>query len=412
MKILHVCLDFPPRRTRYGSGTVNDDVLRALYVAGNEVTVLTPGRAERQLTATPGIRVIEVPRPLSEQFLLPRDRPTEMFSSPANVHRWNTAAITWLNHEDPWSGWTPDVIFNDGWTTQGVAEHLSSRFSCPVVSTAHVVDRHYTSVGGRTPRPTDSEFRTAEEQFFRSSDRIVVPSSTARELAAHYFPQHEPKLHVVEHGLDWTSLERIPNDRGKQRRAQDATVTVVYLGRISSERGWRPFVEAFRDAQALDSRLRLRIIGDGTRLEEARTQFRHPAVTFCGAMPRHQVWHELLAADVYANPALIETFGVAELEAMGAGLAVVSHLGFGKHTHIDHLVSGIQIPIAARDGHMELDHAAWVQWLTELSANGQMRQRLGRCAQTAARQRFPVERMAAGLLSVFADAIQQAPHRR
>ena len=40
MRILHVCLDYPPRRTRYGSGTVNDDLLATLRTG-------SPARAAR-----------------------------------------------------------------------------------------------------------------------------------------------------------------------------------------------------------------------------------------------------------------------------------------------------------------------------------------------------------------------------
>ncbi len=72
MRILHVCLDYPPRRTRYGSGTVNDDLLGALHRAGHEVAVLTPGRADRtdHIGGAGAVQLVEAPTELTVRHLL------------------------------------------------------------------------------------------------------------------------------------------------------------------------------------------------------------------------------------------------------------------------------------------------------------------------------------------------------
>jgi hypothetical protein len=60
------------------------------------------------------------------------------------------------------------------------------------------------------------------------------------------------------------------------------------------------------------------------------------------------VLHELAAADIFCNPALVETFGVAELEAMTLARCVISGSGFGKNTLVDHQATGVAIPGAHR----------------------------------------------------------------
>ncbi len=404
MRVLHVCLDYPPRRTRYGSGTVNDDLLGALHRAGHEVAVLTPGRADRtdHMAGARGVQLVEAPAELTVRHLLPPDRSTEMFATPGDVQAWNAAVVGWLTTGWPLGGWRVEVIHNDGWTTQPVSDALGAWFGCPVVTTAHVVDRHYSTVSGRRVRLEDAQFRAAEERCFRTSNLVVVPSTTARDLAAHYFPEYSNKLRVVPHGLDWSAIDGFA---GQADPAVDpGSVTVHYLGRISSERGWRPFLDAFVAATDVDRRLRLRVVGDGARLTEATRLYQHPAINFLGALPRPQVVDELRRGDIFCNPALIETFGVAELEAMGLGLCVVSNTGFGKHTHVEHLVTGVTVPIGQRGRLAVLDEAAWTARLVELADDPALRDRIGTAARSAARSRHHVDRMAADMVAVFDEA--------
>ncbi len=407
MRILHVCLDYPPRRTRYGSGTVNDDLLAALDRAGHEVAVLTPGRADRatDVSATGGLQLVEAPTELTVRHLLPPGRPGEMFATPGDVEAWNAATVGWLADGWPLGRWRVDVVHNDGWTTQSVANALGARFGCPVVTTAHVVDRHYSALSGWRARPDDAVFQAAEERCFGTSDIVVVPSATARDLAAHYFPGYSDKLRVVPHRLDWHAIDRFTGGAGAAPDAR--TVTVHYLGRISSERGWRPFLDAFVAAAELEHRLRLRVVGDGARLADAMSRYQHPAISFLGALPRPLVVDELRRGDIFCNPALVETFGVAELEAMGLGLCVISNTGFGKHTHVDHLATGVTVPILQHAGLAALDEAAWSSRLVEIAADSTLRDLLGTAARSVARSHYHVDRMAADLLAVFQEAISR-----
>jgi glycogen(starch) synthase len=403
VKILHVCLDYPPRRTRYGSGTVNDHVLDALIRAGHDVAVVAPGRAERRHRGQPGsARLVEVPVALSTRHLLPTDRPTEMFATPGAVRAWNDATVGWLAEQPRLGLWVPDVIHNDGWTTQSVADALSREFGCPVVTTAHVIDRHYVAARRRV-RPLEHEFQAAEERSFRNSHRIVVPSVTTNDVATYYFPHYADKIRVVPHGLHWADIDRacaaVPPAPRDTRH-----IIVHYLGRISSERGWEPLLGAFVAAAELDRRLRLRVVGDGVRLAEAADRYQHPAVSFVGALPHHLVLREFHAGDIFCNPALTETFGLAELEAMGRGLCVVSNTGFGKNTHVNHLDTGVRIPLGTQHARMEMDRGGWTGWLTRLAADPGLRHRLGAAAREVARADYRVEDMAERLVDVFREA--------
>lgn len=128
---------------------------------------------------------------------------------------------------------------------------------------------------------------------------------------------------------------------------------------------------------------------------------------FLGKLPRHAVLEEVTTADIFCNPALVETFGVAELEAMALATCVISGIGFGKNTLVDHLSTGVAIPIQPGDDCLRLHEHDWTQWLLHLADDQHLRHRLGRQARRSVRPRYTAERAALGVLAVLHQAGRQ-----
>jgi glycogen(starch) synthase len=414
MRILAVTLDYPPD-TLFGSGVVNHDLYTALAHAGHEITVITPGRGRGGLIREPsGVVVWETPDELTRTHLIPADRPGESFADFADLHTWNLECVRWLSQvHEPTP--PPQVIHNHGWVTQPIADHLAQHYGVPVVTTAHVVDRHYRALPGHWPRATDPRYQAAEEASFTHSARIILPSRAAHDLAASCYPKHRHKLIVVEHGLDWTTLDAATADPGDlvcpttagPRIAGGTEIRVLFVGRLGAERSWEPFLHAFHTAADQRHDLTLRVVGHGPGLERGRNGLQHPAVEFLGKLPRHAVLHEVAATDVFCNPALVETFGVAELEAMALATCVISGTGRGKNTLVDHLTTGIAIPVLASDDGLKLNEQEWTHWLLRLANDDTLRRRLGQHARDSVRRGYTVDRAAAGVLTVLQQACAQ-----
>lgn len=401
MRILAITLDYPPD-TLFGSGVVNHDLYTALAHAGHDVTVLTSGRGRGGLIREPsGVVVWETPDHLTRAHLIPPERPGESFGDFADIQAWNRECVHWLRQAHQLTP-SPHVIHNHGWVTQGIADHLAEHHHVPIVTTAHVVDRHYQALPGRWPRATDPRYQNAEDASFAHSTRIILPSRAAHDLAAHYYPQHRHKFEVVEHGLNWSTLDGRNTTRSKSDK--ETNIGVLFVGRLGAERSWEPFLRAFRAAADVHGDLRLRVIGHGPGLELGRNGFQHPAVKFLGKLPRHAVHQELANADIFCNPALVETFGVAELEAMALARCVVSGTGFGKNTLVDHLSTGVAVPIQPSGDGLHLNEQDWTRWLLRLADDEDLRHRLGRRACDSVRPRYTAERAASGVLAVLQQA--------
>jgi glycosyltransferase involved in cell wall biosynthesis len=111
-------------------------------------------------------------------------------------------------------------------------------------------------------------------------------------------------------------------DPGSRLAPPSASRTILYVGRLSKEKGPSVLVDAMAGLE--DTNLELVVIGDGP--ERAALERRAgPRVRFVGFLEPHQVHDEMRRARALAFPSLCyETFGMSVVEAMAAGLPVIA----------------------------------------------------------------------------------------
>jgi glycosyltransferase involved in cell wall biosynthesis len=124
-----------------------------------------------------------------------------------------------------------------------------------------------------------------------------------------------------------------------QRARQGADVRFVTVGRLAVRK--RPLallamMARVRDLLDGDVPLRLTLVGDGPQRERLERRVREldmsDWVDLPGQLPRDAIRTVLAESDVYVAPAVLESFGIAALEARSLGLPVVakSHGGVGE----------------------------------------------------------------------------------
>jgi glycosyltransferase involved in cell wall biosynthesis len=145
----------------------------------------------------------------------------------------------------------------------------------------------------------------------RTVDRFVVLSEFAAER-------------LVRGGLPPDRIELKPNfvaDPGPRAVPAAASATVLYVGRLSPEKGVELLVEAWRELG--DGPLELVVVGDGPLRERLA---RRPAawLRLVGQLPAAEVRRQMLAARALVLPSVwYEGQPVAVLEALAAGLPVL-----------------------------------------------------------------------------------------
>ena len=173
------------------------------------------------------------------------------------------------------------------------------------------------------------------------ADRITALSEPDLEQQVALRLSPASKYVVVRNGID---VERFARPRG---RLFDGAPVIGAVGRFSAEKGHRYLIHAMVAVRRVLPRARLVLVGYGDLEAELRGRAAglrlDGAVTFAGERDSAEV---LSSFDLFVQPSLYESQGLALLEAMASGVpAIASDVG-GVGDVVRHDVTGLLVPPA------------------------------------------------------------------
>lgn len=187
------------------------------------------------------------------------------------------------------------------------------------------------------------------ERAFALSDRVLGWSAWGIQLSAvsglaaarieSAVPGCAPVL-VIPNGItpgDWAVTPEV--------RAE-STVRIASVMRIAPRKRVIPLLRMLRTAQHMlgdSTQLELTVIGDGPERSRAeRFAIKNElAVHFAGRLDREGIREEFARTDIYVQPSIKESFGLAALEARCAGLPLVIHADSGTTQFVTDGVEGL-----------------------------------------------------------------------
>jgi len=204
--------------------------------------------------------------------------------------------------------------------------------------------------------------------------------------------------YLVPNGIPAPAPET-PQERDARRagvRAElgvgDDDVVVLMVARLSPQKAHEVMLDAI--ARAAHPRLRLVVVGDGRRRGELEALVAErglgDAVSFLGL--RRDVPRLLAGGDVFALSSVHEGVPISVIEAMTAGLPVVSTDVGALRDLVTDGVDGFLVPAG--------DASGLADRLTRLADDPALRTRLGEHARTRAREEFTVENTAAAFTAM------------
>lgn len=248
--------------------------------------------------------------------------------------------------------------------------------------------------------------------------RIVAVSEAVREHLVRRRLARPERIVVIPNGIDCARFQPATTvplgddppaagtvlPAGAARLAsgtRDGSVRIGAVGRLTVQKDYPLLLEAFRRLGERWPDLHLEIVGEGPERaalgELAEALGISKRVTFLGTFPPDDMPAAFARWQVFAMTSAWESFGIAAVEAMAAGLPVVATSVEGLREVITSGVDGVLVPPG--------DPAALAAALDSLLADAAFRERLGTAAVTTARARYSVERVARDLAGLYDELV-------
>jgi glycogen synthase len=219
-------------------------------------------------------------------------------------------------------GETFDVVHAHDWMTFPAGQAVALAAGRPLV--AHVHASEYDRAGNAP----DMRVAEIERRGLAAAQRVVCVSAYTADLVRRRYGVEPARLRVVHNAVE---TRRAPSKARAEvhptSSEPDRTPLVLFLGRVTFQKGPEYFLEAAARVLALEPRARFVICGTGDLLpavvERAAALGLARRVRFTGFLSRDEVERMFALADVYVMPSVSEPFGIAPLEALAQGVPVI-----------------------------------------------------------------------------------------
>lgn len=160
--------------------------------------------------------------------------------------------------------------------------------------------------------------------FYSQMEEVMVPSVGTREqLAARGLPPEKMKPLPRWVDTEVYSPELRNPSFWKSRGLGLGRTVLLYVGRVSREKGLEILVEAFKEMVDNGASIALAVIGDGPYREEMEAALAGYPALFTGYLEGEQLQRGYASADLFVFPSATDTFGNVVLEAQASGLPVI-----------------------------------------------------------------------------------------
>jgi glycosyltransferase involved in cell wall biosynthesis/predicted metal-dependent phosphoesterase TrpH len=211
---------------------------------------------------------------------------------------------------------------------------LARALGLPLVGSYHTELTAYAGLRSGDARVAGA-MAAAVSAFYGACDVVLSPSPAA-DGALRAIGVDAERILRWDRGVDTSRFD--PRLRGEA--LVPGAISVLYSGRITSEKGVELLADAFALAHAREPRLRLVLAGGGPEEDQLREHLGESA-TFLGWLEGGELARVYASADVFLFPSATDTFGQVVLEAQASGVPVVAVAEGGPLSLIEDRVSGL-----------------------------------------------------------------------
>lgn len=263
----------------------------------------------------------------------------------------------------------------------------------------------------------------AERTAYEGAAGVIAVSSGMREDILRAYPSVDPeKVHVVHNGIDIDEWSPNPETSALTSRGIDPDApTIVFVGRITRQKGLPYFLRAVRDLPA-DYQVVLcagapdtpEIAAEVDGLVRELHAERGNVHLITEMLPRHELTQILTHATTFVCPSVYEPLGIVNLEAMACGTPVVASATGGIPEVVADGETGYLVPLEqVTDGTgTPVDPDRYVADLTAalvtMVSDPERAREMGEASRRRAAEHFSWTTIAERTLEVYRAVIAQS----
>ena len=187
----------------------------------------------------------------------------------------------------------------------------------------------------------------------RKAERVITNSQLVKDEIFNLYCYRPDKIDIVRNGVPVEQFRFEGGLKEKARaelRLEPDEVGVLFVGSGWERKGLRFAIEA---VESLDNpKVRLLVVGRGTK-----ERYQSPCVQFCGELGDLRPIYA--AADIFLLPSVYDPFSNACLEAMAAGLPVITTRANGFSEIMEDRIHGSIVDCARNVGDLQSALEAW-----------------------------------------------------
>ncbi len=222
-----------------------------------------------------------------------------------------------------------DVIHAHDWMTYQAGIKAKKLTGKPLV--VHIHATEFDRTGGHN---LNQYVYDIERKGFHESDRIIAVSNYTKSMVVRHYGISPDKVTVVHNAVEFKD--------GVDYKIDKTDKIVLFLGRITIQKGPDYFIEAAKMVLDKDPSVKFVFVGSGDMepriIERAAELGIARNVLFAGFLTGEDVSKAYQMADVYVMPSVSEPFGITPLEAMKSGTPVIISRQSGVSEVINHVL--------------------------------------------------------------------------
>ncbi|UCD04308.1 MAG: glycosyltransferase family 4 protein, partial [Candidatus Woesearchaeota archaeon] len=265
-----------------------------------------------------------------------------------------------------------DIIHAHDWLTYLAGINAKELSGKPLV--VHIHNTAFDRSGGN-PNPLEYEI---EKKGFEAADAIIAVSDFTRNKVIKHYGINPNKVFVAHNGIIITDSQFDHS----QFKIKEQDKVVLFLGRITLQKGPDYFIEAARRVLEHMDNVKFVIAGKGDMYHSMIERVAHMGLSdkilFTGFVPDEDLDKLYAMADVYVMPSVSEPFGITPLEAIRNDCPVIISKQSGVSEVINHclkvdfwdinqltdkIVNVLRYPVLQRTlrehGRVEINKITW-----------------------------------------------------